>query len=265
MKIFISADIEGVCGVTAWDETETDKGSYAQFQKQMTREVCAACEGALAGGATEIYVRDAHHSARNLVAEDLPKQVKLVRGWSRHPYMMMQELDSSFDAAMMIGYHSLAGGDGNPLSHTMTTRVSEITINGMQLSEFLINSYTAWLEGVPVIFLSGDEQICALAKEQISAIETVAVKSGSGASTVSLHPLTALEKIEEGAKRAMRGDIAACRKQLPQTFEATMTYVSHQDAYKASFFPGARRISSRSIAFDADDYFEVLRMLLFTL
>lgn len=265
MKIFISADIEGVCGVTAWDETESDKASYSRFQQQMTREVCAACEGALAGGATEIYVRDAHHSARNLIAEELPRQVKLVRGWSRHPYMMMQELDSSFAAAMMVGYHSLAGGGGNPLSHTMTSRASEIRINERPVSEFLMNSQTAWLEGVPVVFLSGDEEICGLAKQLIPAIEAVAVKSGSGASTVNLHPLSALEHIKEGAEKAMRGDRAACRKPLPEKFETTITYVSHQDAYKASFYPGARRLSSRTIGFDTEDYFEVLRLFLFNL
>ncbi|WP_136797902.1 MULTISPECIES: M55 family metallopeptidase [Desulfosediminicola] len=265
MKIFISADIEGVCGVTAWDETESDKANYAQFQKQMTREVCAACEGAIAGGATEIYVRDAHNSARNLIAEELPKQVRLVRGWSRHPYMMMQELDSSFDGVMMIGYHSQAGGDGNPLAHTMTSRVSEITINGMLVSEFLMNTHTAWLEDVPVIFLSGDKQICTLAQELIPELETVAVKSGSGGSTVNLHPLVVLDKIEEGARKAMQADSAACRKQMPEKFETSITYVNHQDAYKASFFPGARRISSHAIAYEADNYFDVLRLFLFNL
>lgn len=265
MKIFISADIEGVCGVTAWDETESDKGTYARFQQQMTREVRAACEGALAGGATEIYVRDAHHSARNLIAEELPKQVRLVRGWSRHPYMMMQELDASFAGAMMIGYHSLAGGDGNPLSHTMSSRASEVTINGIPTSEFLINSYTAWLERVPVILLAGDEQICSLGKEQIPGLKTVAVKSGSGASTVSIHPTLALERIEEGAREAMQGDLAACCSPLPEQFETTITYVSHQDAYKASFFPGASLVSARTIRHRADHYFDVLRLFLFNL
>ena len=45
----------------------------------------AACEGALAAGATQIVVRDAHGSGRNILQEHLPKQAQLIRGWSGHP------------------------------------------------------------------------------------------------------------------------------------------------------------------------------------
>jgi len=42
MKIYISADIEGVTGITHWDETEKTKSDYQKFAKQMTDEVKAA-------------------------------------------------------------------------------------------------------------------------------------------------------------------------------------------------------------------------------
>ena len=70
MKIYISADIEGVCGTTHWDECEADKTDYSEFKKQMTKEVAAACSGAIAAGAKEIVVQDAHASARNIIAKD---------------------------------------------------------------------------------------------------------------------------------------------------------------------------------------------------
>ena len=69
MKVFLSADMEGTAGVTAWSETEHDKPDYPQFQALMTAEVVAACEGALAAGATEIIVKDAHHTGRNLLVD----------------------------------------------------------------------------------------------------------------------------------------------------------------------------------------------------
>ena len=90
MKIYISADIEGVTGVTHWDETDLTKGEYNQFREQMTAEVVAACEGALEAGATEIWVKDAHDSARNIIAAKLPQAAKLIRGWSGHPFIMVQ-------------------------------------------------------------------------------------------------------------------------------------------------------------------------------
>ena len=49
-RIFISADIEGTCGIAHWDETELGKAEYEPFRRQMTREVAAACAGATAGG-----------------------------------------------------------------------------------------------------------------------------------------------------------------------------------------------------------------------
>lgn len=60
MKLFLSADMEGTAGVTLWEETETGKRLYDHFARQMSSEVAAACEGAIAGGATEIVVKDAH-------------------------------------------------------------------------------------------------------------------------------------------------------------------------------------------------------------
>ena len=102
MKIYISADIEGITGVAHWDEATNDKPEFSEFQKQMTAEIKAACEGAFSAGATEIYVKDAHGTARNILASELPQEVKLIRGWSEHPFSMVQELDETFDTAMMI-------------------------------------------------------------------------------------------------------------------------------------------------------------------
>lgn len=66
MKIFISADIEGITGVTHWDETEKTKSDHKEFAHQMTLEVKAACEGAIDAGADEIWIKDAHDTARNI-------------------------------------------------------------------------------------------------------------------------------------------------------------------------------------------------------
>ena len=121
LKVYISADMEGITGVTHWNEVDPEKPNYAQFQKRMTGEVVSACRGALDAGAKKIMVKDAHYTGRNILPEDLPEEVELIRGWSGHPYSMVQELDETFDALMMVGYHSRAGSGGNPLSHTMSS------------------------------------------------------------------------------------------------------------------------------------------------
>ncbi|MCJ7789554.1 MAG: M55 family metallopeptidase, partial [Candidatus Atribacteria bacterium] len=81
MKIYISADIEGVTGIAHWDETEKSKSDYQKFAQQMTDEVKAACEGAVNAGVEEIWIKDAHDSGRNIIAVDLPEIIRLVRGW----------------------------------------------------------------------------------------------------------------------------------------------------------------------------------------
>ena len=85
MKIFISADIEGVAGVTVPEETNPDHKDFPKFARRMSLEVAAACEGAVAAGATDILVKDAHWHARNIDDALLPREARLHRGWSGHP------------------------------------------------------------------------------------------------------------------------------------------------------------------------------------
>lgn len=97
MRIYISADMEGIAGISRWDETEKGNAEYERYREQMTREVAAACEGAIEAGAEYILVKDAHDRGKNLIHELLPRNVKIMSGWSQHPYNMVEGLDESFD------------------------------------------------------------------------------------------------------------------------------------------------------------------------
>ena len=265
MKIYISADIEGITGITHWDETKKSKSDYQKFAQQMTNEVKAACEGAINAGAKEIWIKDAHDTGRNIIAADLPQKIKLVRGWSEHPFSMVQELDKSFDALLMIGYHSFAGSNSNPLSHTLSSRTfNYIKFNGEYASEFLIHSYAAATVGVPVVLVSGDEGICKEASKINKNIKTVAVNRGVGNSIISIHPLLALEKIKKEVEASLKGDFDKYKIKLPEHFKVKLSFRNHTKAFKSSFYPGMEQISSTNVVFESDDYFEVLRMLLFT-
>ncbi len=265
MKVYISAEIEGITGVTHWDEADRQNPDNKEFKEQMTAEVSAACEGALQAGAEEIWVKDAHSSARNLIAARLPRQTFLIRGWSGHPFSMVQELDESFDALLMIGYHSRAGSGANPLAHTNSGRIASLKINGHCASELLIHTHTAAYVNVPLIFVSGDEGLCEEAASLIPEIKTLAVKRGLGDATINIHPHTAIEKITEGVQGALQGDISKCRLSLPEHFTVEIAYKEHAMARKASFFPGAELKQPHSIGFESDDYFEVLRFFAFVL
>ena len=265
MKVFVSADIEGVTGTTHWDETEKSKADYAEFREQMTAEVAAACEGAIEAGATEVWVKDAHDSARNLIAARLPQAVKLVRGWSGHPFLMMDTLDATFGAVMMVGYHSPAGSPANPLSHTMTGSTVSVKINGRTASEFLINAYTSGHVNVPVVFVTGDAGLCDEARALIPAIHSVAVKEGIGNATINLHPNLAVDEIRKGAYLALKNDPARCLVPLPEKYQVEIQYKNHTKAYGSSFFPGAWLKDATTIQYESEDYFAVLTFLGFVL
>ena len=263
MKIYLSADIEGITGTSHWDETDKKHPDYSEFREQMTAEVAAACEGALQAGASEIWVKDAHDSARNIIASRLPPEAKLLRGWSGHPYGMMEGLDASFQAVLMIGYHSRAGSNANPLAHTMSGSDAYVKINERFASEFLINAYTAGLVNVPVVMVSGDAGLCEDAASLIPAIHGVAVKQGMGNSTINIHPRLAVEQIRSEVQKALQDNLSPCRITLPDHYEVEIRYKDHTKAYGFSFFPGVVLKDPFSIYFQSNDYFEVLRLFSF--
>ncbi len=264
MKIYISCDMEGLAGVTSSDETNRTHADHAFFARQMTREAAAACRGALEAGAEEIWVKDAHGSGRNLIPDGLPKEVRLIRGWSGHPYSMMQELNQSFDAVFMVGYHSMAQSAENPLAHTNNMRALwSISLNGANASEFILNSCTASLEKVPVVLVTGDEGICTQASKFNLHITTAPVTRGVGMSTISLQPEASAELIEQAAYDSLKGSLEDCYLPLPATFELKLAYKHHADAYRASFYPGMRQIGPHEVVLETREYFDVLRALRF--
>ncbi|MBW1880227.1 MAG: M55 family metallopeptidase, partial [Deltaproteobacteria bacterium] len=258
--------IEGVAGITHFDETLKDKDDYKWFQGQMTREVVAACEGALLAGATEILIKDAYDTGRNLHLEQLPEMAKVLRGWGGSPLFMVQGLEKDFAAVLMVGYHSGAGGAGNPLAHTMSSQsISWMSVNGTNASEFLLHAHAAAELGVPVAFVSGDEGLCEEVGAVNPAIQTVAVSEGVGDSTISIHPDVAVRRIREGVERVLGGDLAACQLAVPERYEVELRFVKHTQAYKASHYPRVEQIDAHTIRFAADRFHHVLTMMMFTL
>jgi len=106
MKLYLSVDLEGVTGVTAWEDVRKGTADHSYFRQQMTKEVNVICETALRNGIQEILVKDAHATARNILMDEFPRGVKLFSGWGRDPFVMMSGLDKSFDAVIFSGYHA---------------------------------------------------------------------------------------------------------------------------------------------------------------
>lgn len=264
-KLYISADIEGICGIADWKETEIDEAQGAYFRAEMTREVAAACEAAVKAGIQDILVKDAHGSGRSIDPSALPTQTRILRSWTKDPFVMMAGLDGSFGGVFFIGYHSAAGTDGNPLAHTMNGNNVAVRINGELASEFVINSYIAGQVGVPVLLLAGDAALCATAASINPNIRTVAVSEGNGNASVSIHPALARERIAAAAIDALSADPKSMLVDMPSSFSVSIYFKQHYLANRGSYYPGATRSGAHEVAFKSNDWAAVLAFLFFVL
>lgn len=264
MKVYISADIEGVTGLTSWNETELGDKEHAAAALQMTKEVLAACEAATQWGADQIMIKDAHDSARNMITEMFPDNVTFVRGWTNTPESMMAGIDETFDAAIFIGYHSGAGYNGNPLSHTMNRGNNYVKINGKKAAEFDMNAYIAAYYDVPVVFVSGDQELCDHAVKLVPAIRTAGVKYGIGNATFNMSCEKACRLIKEGVKEGLQ-HIDECRIKSPSQFEMEINFKESVNALRASFYPGVKQLDANTVIYTGKDIQDMMTARMFIL
>lgn len=258
MKIFISADIEGVSGITSWEATRYGGKGYEAACRQMSLETAAACRGALSCG-YEVVVKDGHEDAMNIDHTLLPKEAQLICGWTCSPLSMLGGLDDTFDGVIYIGYHSGAWTDTSPLKHTCEDHVYNwFKINGEFASEFTINSGVADQMGVPSLFLSGDAGICRAAEKEYPGIVTVPTKRGLGDATWNLHPEKVVEDIEAAVSNVLSKPLPPAHP-LADTYNMTVCYKEFQKAMSASWFPGVEKIDDFTVSFNADKPLELSR------
>src|ERR1035437_3493195 len=176
LKVYISADMEGVAGVVTGDQLGLTGFEYERFRAFMTAEVLAAIQGARDAGATTIVVSDSHGNGENLLIEQFPEDVTIVRSWPR-PLAMMQGIDSSLAAAVFIGYHASTNSLTGARAHTMSSAtLTSVELNGVAMPESGFNAAIAGHFGVPVVAISGDDAAVAEAQRLIGGIEGAVVK-----------------------------------------------------------------------------------------
>ncbi len=255
MKIYISADLEGVGGVTGFEQTgEEGKDDFLRARQYMTAEVNAAIEGALEGGATELVVNDAHSGMRNLIPDRLHPVARLVSG-SPKPLGMMEGIEAGFEGAFFLGYHARGGAPG-VLNHTYAGRVvSGVRLNGMTVGEVGLNAALAGYLGVPVLLVSGDAEVVREAGELLGEVVGVAVKEPLGQYAARcLHPDRAREAIREGARRALekRSRIRPFNLGKPVRLEITFTQTGMADLVE--LMPAVIRQGTLEVSFTHEDY-----------
>jgi D-amino peptidase len=257
-KVYISVDMEGVAGTVTADQLLPSGFEYERFRHFMTNETHAAIRAAKEAGAGDIVVSDSHGNGENLLIEEFPKDVQIVRSWPRHGGMMAG-LDSSFSAAMFVGYHASTTNPKGVRAHTFSSaHYARVTLNGNAVTEGEYNAAYAGAKGVPVIFVSGDDVATAEIKSRLGDIETVETKKSLGFhSAETLTPAASCDKIYAGAKAAFARlhDFKPYVIKTPVTLE--ITFKNYTPAELLSYLRSVQRVDSHTIRFVGKDMDEI--------
>jgi D-amino peptidase len=262
VRVYISADMEGVTGVTHSQDVIPGRSQYERFRGLLTADVNAAIEGAAQAGATEFLVNEAHDGMRNVLLEDLDPRAEIIVG-QRKPHSMMQGFEDA-DVAFFLGYHARAGTQG-VLSHTFDspTMVTGVELNGEPCSEARMNATLAGIEGIPVGLVTGDDLACAEAESLYPGVQTACIKTAVDRYTaLCLSPEAARRRIREAAQRAAEKarDLAPYTPEPPYSF--TVEFATTSAAASVLFFPGLERVDDRRISWTHEDYETAFKMFI---
>ncbi|HKD50441.1 MAG TPA: M55 family metallopeptidase [Candidatus Acidoferrum sp.] len=258
LKIYISVDMEGVAGVVTADQLGPGGFEYERFRRFMTSETLAAVNAARGAGATEFVVSDSHGNGESLLIEEFPKDVRLVRSWPRHGGMMAG-LDSSFDAALFVGYHASTTNLRGVRAHTFSSaHLTRVSLNGHPVTEGEFNAAFAGALGVPVVFASGDDAALEELRSRLGNIETAETKTNlSFHSAETLTPEASCEKIGAGVKAAL----ARLHEFKPYVIKTPVTleisFKNYTPAQMISYLRSVERVDSHTIRFVGKDMAEV--------
>ena len=253
MKIFISADIEGIGCVVRQEQSSPGGREYAWARRMMTEEVNAAIRGAFDAGATDVVVADAHNVGLNLIPEELDPRAGIVMG-SPRPLSMMEGVGQGFDAVFMVGYHGMAGTADSTLAHIFTGRIAQVRLNDTVVGEIGISAALAGHYGIPVALVTGDDTAAREAHALLGEIETVEVKRGIGAyAALCQAPATSRARIYEGAKRALSRPDAWRRLHFEGAVTVEVRFTTASAVDRVLRMPGAVRVDGVTVRFEGRD------------
>jgi D-amino peptidase len=168
--ILILADIEGSSGCNSYRASAFLTRPWASACAAMSRDVDAVVKGLFEAGVRRVTVKDFHRTAFNLLPELIDPRARVVCGYRRGPVPGLGHPGGA-DAVMMIGMHAASGTDGF-LSHTLTSRLASLSVNGRPLAEVELFSASLAPFDLPTIFFSGCPAACDQARDRIPGIHT---------------------------------------------------------------------------------------------
>jgi D-amino peptidase len=262
MKAFISVDMEGMPYVVIPGHLNLKGTLYEEARKTATKITLTVAEELHKNGFETVVVADSHGPMVNLHVEDLPEYVEIIRGFPR-PLSMIAGAEDC-DAALFLGYHAKFGTAKSTFDHTYSgAAINKLEINGIEVSEFLLNGYATGEFNVPVILVAGEAQ---LLKDDVK-------KYAPWAKTVTLkHSLSrvsarspGMAKIQKELKDAVRKATATFQQKKAKLLTAQkpvkigITFLVSHFADVAQLLPNAKRIDGLKIEYTAKNMLEAYK------
>lgn len=263
MRVYITADLEGINGVVLNDHVDPDRKDYTLAREWMLKEVNAAIRGAVEAGAREVVVNDSHNVMTNLILDKLHPAASLLSG-SNKPFSMVEGLDETFGAIFFIGYHAKVGTHKAVQDHTYSySLIHDVRINDISVGEFGLNAGMAGHFGVPIALITGDKAVVQEAKALVSDIESVIVKEATSRYAAMCYPFEqTLDEIYRMARRAV--ELAANKKvfKFPSPLTLKVVFQKTEFADKAQRLGNVERLDGFSLKYQASDYPDLYRAFL---
>ena len=265
MKVFISADIEGITGLVSWSQCGRPDGQHYDFgfaRRMMTHDVNAAVRGARAAGASEIVVKDSHGNSKNLLIDELEPGVELVSGHGGGIDGMMEGVDATFDAALLVGYHAKAGTQGGIMEHTITGGIHRLHVNGIECGEMGLSAGVAGRFDVPVVFASSDAAGCREMETLVPGVKTVSVKEGIARYMGRcLHPSFTGRSIETGVRVAIENRGRMQPVKFDEPTKIRIEFNRAEEADMGAKLANVARIDAYTIEAERNEYVEAHRIV----
>ena len=262
MRAFISVDLEGMPFVVSPQHLIEKGALYTEARKIATEITLTAAEALYEAGFSEVVIADSHGPMVNILPEELPEYVYLVRGYPRPIAMIAGAEDCN--VALFLGYHAKAGTFHAIFDHTYSgANVGKLELNGVEVSEYLLNAYAVGHYGIPAVLVGGDEKLLEDDVKRFTPwAERISFKRAFSRYSAISPSLKVLKKdLKDGIFKAVekyrKGETRPLKLEYP--IKVKLTFNNSGMADVGELLPGANRMDGKTVEFEAKDIIEAYK------
>jgi len=267
MKAFISVDLEGMPYIVIPGHLNLKGPLYEEARRIATKITLITADELNKNGFDKVIIADSHGPMVNLLIDDLPEYVEIVRGFPR-PLSMVSGVEGC-KTAMFLGYHAKFGTAKSTFDHTYSgATINRVEVNEVPASEFLLNAYVAGELGVPVALVAGEAQLLDDDVKKIAPwAETVALKTSMSRLSAKSPSMVSIEKdLRIAVRKAVAGQKRVKSELLiaKKPVRMAINFLASQFADAAQLLPSIKRIDGLKVEYTTKsmaDAYKTLELL----